>query len=201
MDVSVIMQPTFQQSLQSKSVKAPHIPFIRRLLQHQLCCRDGYAQCEVCITTDSTVQFLGEGLDMPVVVRVETIQKTVDLRSCRCCQVADVPVEVVDVRRGADRGIVPQIMEDILKVFGQFLEKVVHMPMGVQRPGFCRDVLKTAESPQLQFIDGVGFTCPSSCSDWCLMLKRGWVFGSPRWPTTVGCRGLWKGLLPGDLAP
>ena len=42
------------------------------LLQLQLCCRDEHAQCKLCIITDSTAQFLGEVLDIPVIVRVET---------------------------------------------------------------------------------------------------------------------------------
>ena len=93
------------------------------------------------------VQFLDTVVDLSVVVRVVGCwQKTVG-----------VPQLQSDTRRGADRAIMPRIMEDILIVFS---------------PLVCDgDVLKTAESPQLQFIDEVGFTCSWLCSDWCLMLR------------------------------
>ena len=46
----------------------PHHHHHHSFVQLQLCCRDEYAQCKLCFFTDSTAQFLGEVLVMPVIV-------------------------------------------------------------------------------------------------------------------------------------
>ena len=59
--------------------------------------------------------------------------------------------DAASARRGADRGIVPLILEEIVKVITwvQFVDKVVDAPVGVHVV-----MPKTVECPQLKFIVG-----------------------------------------------
>ena len=183
------------------------------LLDFQSRHKDEYAQCILCKDLRFHSAVLGVVLDMPVVVRVEVVQKTVEFPRLQVSgsvqfldKVAVVPFLCNDVL-----GVTEQktVQDPQLQLFGQGCSHARCCPRQccgrcpccagrrwLICPLVCNFLAlsaETAEFPQLHFIDEVGCTCPSFCSDWCLMLRRCRFFGSPGWLTPVSHRGLGAG--------
>ena len=149
------------------------------------------------------MQFLAWLLTCPVVVRVEAVQKTVEFPQLQvsmwfCPVIGQGCCRALFVQRCAWGGraencgcsavaavwtrlcACPLLFTTVLSLLRrstcgvQLSDKLVDISLRVQLPGFVGR--KLLEFPQLHFIDEVGFTCPSFCSDWCLMLRRSSFF-------------------------
>ena len=168
-DVSVIMLP-FQQSKSYEKLEVPQIQLIVGVLTFQLCRRDRYPQCCPSCSRCSSwrlstcplfhndryvqLQCVDKVVNIPVVAQrlidslLQCVDKVVNVLVVRVVQVPRMlVVEVVQI---------PQL---------QLAEKIVCdppvlgqgccMPVGVQQQVLGVTVLKTAVSPQLQFVDEV----------------------------------------------
>ena len=116
---------------------------------------DEFAQCVLCKTGDSTVQFLGVVLDMPVFVRVETVQKTVEIPQFQviwfCTRLLTCPFSGTTVLVETER------QNSGSSAGAPVLDKIVHMPVVVfdfQRVGKVVDVpvLRVVQVSQEQVV-------------------------------------------------
>ena len=70
-------------------------------------------------------------------------------------------------------------MTSHVSVFGSLVRQWILFYVSLQRPGLCLRLQKTAENPQLQFIDGRRFSCRGAQADSrVLLFSRPWFFHS-----------------------